>query len=137
MKTALATSFAFYLKAHNYHWNVQGAQFSEFHKFFGEIYTEVFSAIDQIAEQIRVLDSFVPGSLQRFKELSTITDEYNVPSAIVMVQRLQQDNQRVIDDLTYAYLQAEKDNQYGLANFLQDRIDVHNKYNWMLKAYQK
>lgn len=137
MNVVLASSFAFYLKAHNYHWNVQGVNFSQFHDFFGDIYTEVFSAVDKIAEQIRALDSFVPGSLQKLKEMSSVIDEYTVPGAITMCQRLEQDNNKVIEDLTHAYTEAEAQKQLGLANFLQDRIDVHKKYGWMLRSFQR
>lgn len=137
MKVVLATSFAFYLKAQYYHWNVEGINFPQYHDFFGKIYEEVQAAIDPIAEQIRALDAYAPGSLQRFKELSTIMDEDTIPSSLIMCQRLHNDNNRVISDLTYAYTGADKQKQLGLANFLQDRIDVHAKYNWQLKAILK
>jgi starvation-inducible DNA-binding protein len=137
MKTVLATSFSFYLKAHYYHWNVEGINFPQYHSFFGDLYEEVHDAIDSIAEQIRALDSYAPGSLQRFKELSSISDEDTIPTALIMCQRLLDDNDKVISDLIYAYNEAEKQKQLGLANFLQDRIDIHKKHRWMLKATQK
>lgn len=137
MKTVLATSFAFYLKAHYYHWNVEGINFSQYHEFFGKLYEEVHEAIDPIAEQIRALDAYAPGSLQRFKELSSVLDETSIPSAMIMCQRLMEDNDKVLSDLTFAYTEAEAKKELGLANFLQDRIDIHKKYRWMLKAIQK
>lgn len=137
MKEVLADSFAFYLKAHNFHWNVEGPNFVEYHKFFGDLYDEVHDAIDDIAEQIRQLDAYAPGSLRRFAELSSIVDEYNIPSAIVMCSKLYEDNQKVIDCLTEAYKMAEEKECYALSNFLQDRIQAHMKHRWMLKSITK
>jgi len=138
MKVVLASSFAFYLKAHNYHWNVEGVNFPQYHEFFGNLYEEVHSAVDKIAEEIRALDAYAPGSLKRFSELSTIMDETSVPSAVIMCQRLAKDNDSLfLLDLEQAYNEAERTKQLGLANFLQDRIDAHKKHGWMLKAVQK
>ena len=73
MKVILATSFSFYLKAHNYHWNVTGPNFTQYHEFFGDIYTDVWESLDTTAEEIRKLGSFVPGSLTRYLEISRIS----------------------------------------------------------------
>jgi len=137
MKVVLASSFAFYLKAHNFHWNVEGVNFPQYHEFFGNLYEEVHGAIDKIAEEIRALDAYAPGSLKRFSELSTIMDETSVPSAVIMCQRLAKDNDSLLIDLELAYSEAERAKQLGLANFLQDRMDVHKKHGWMLRAIQK
>lgn len=137
MKVVLASTFAFYLKAHNFHWNVEGVNFPQYHEFFGNLYEEVHGAVDTIAEEIRALDAYAPGSLKRFQELSTIMDETSVPSAVIMCQRLEKDNQTLLLDLEQAYNEAERTKQLGLANFLQDRIDAHKKHGWMLKAVQK
>ena len=137
MKVVLASSFAFYLKAHNFHWNVEGVNFPQYHEFFGNLYEEVHGAIDKIAEEIRALDAYAPGSLKRFSELSTIMDETSVPSAVIMCQRLAKDNDSLLIDLELAYSEAERTKQLGLANFLQDRMDVHKKHGWMLRAIQK
>lgn len=137
MKVVLASTFAFYLKAQNYHWNVEGVNFPQYHDFFGKLYEEVHGSIDVIAEQIRILDAYAPGSLKRFQELSTIMDETSVPSAVIMCQRLQKDNETLLLDLEQAYNEAERTKQLGLSNFLQDRIEIHKKHGWMLKAVQK
>ena len=137
LKKAQATSFAFYLKAHNYHWNVEGSNFSEYHEFLGDLYAEVWGAVDAIAEHCRTLDAYVPGSFSRFQELSSIEDETSVPAGRAMMSKLLADNARVITDLTAAYREAEVAGKVGLANFLQDRIDIHEKHGWMLRSYTK
>jgi starvation-inducible DNA-binding protein len=134
LKTLLSSTFAFYLKCHYYHWNVEGKDFPQYHDFFGKLYEEVYGSIDEIAEHIRTLDSYAPGSLGRFKELSNITDETTVPSAVIMCQRLLKDNDIIIQDLTFAYTEAEKVKEIGLENYLQDRIDIHKKHGWMLRS---
>jgi len=137
LKKVLADTFALYLKAHNFHWNVEGANFSEFHDFFGELYLELFEAVDFIAEQIRSIDAYAPGSFSRFQELTTIKDENSVVNSMAMVRKLEQDNKIVIASLVAAYKEAEAEKELGLANFLQNRIEIHNKHGWMLRAYQK
>jgi starvation-inducible DNA-binding protein len=137
LKKAQATSFAFYLKAHNYHWNVEGSNFAEYHEFLGDLYAEVFGAVDAIAEHCRTLDAYVPGSFSRFQELSSIEDELSVPTGRIMMSKLLIDNQRVIADLTIAFRAAEAAGKVGIANFLQDRIDIHEKHGWMLRSFTK
>ena len=137
LKVVLADSFAFYLKAHNYHWNVEGANFSEYHAFFGTLYAEVWGAVDLIAEHIRTLDEYAPASFERFKQLSNIQDELKIPQASVMISRLLADNEKVIDSLEKAHKIAESANKRGIVNFLEDRIDIHEKHSWMLRAIAK
>jgi starvation-inducible DNA-binding protein len=137
MKVALADTFAFYLKTHNFHWNVEGPNFTEYHAFLNTLYNEVWIAVDVIAEHIRTIDVYVPGSFIRFKDLATIQDETNIPSALAMMVKLEEDNRKVITSLTKAQLLAEKNKKIGIANFLQDRIDIHEKHGWMLRSIVK
>jgi len=137
LKKALASSFAFYLKAHNYHWNVEGANFSEYHAFLGELYAEVWGAVDLIAEHIRTLDAYVPGSFTRFQQMSSVEDELSVPTGRMMMAKLLVDNQRVLADLQAAHALAEQANKRGIVNFLEDRIDIHEKHAWMLRSFTK
>ena len=137
LKKALASTFAFYLKAHNYHWNVEGHSFSEYHTFLGDLYAEVFDAVDTIAEHIRTLDAYVPGSFVRFQQLSSIEDEMSVPTGRMMMAKLLADNQRVIGDLMAAHREAEMLGKRGIVNFLEDRIDKHDKHGWMLRSFTK
>jgi starvation-inducible DNA-binding protein len=137
MKKVLADTFAMYLKAHNYHWNVEGPMFPQMHEFFGNLYEELHGAVDPIAEEIRALDTYAPGSFTRFLELSDIEDEINVPMAMEMVSRLREDNQKVIVTLNLAFGLANEFNLQGLADFIAGRIDVHNKHAWMLRSILK
>ncbi len=118
LKKAQATSFAFYLKAHNYHWNVEGHSFSEYHAFLGDLYAEVWGAVDAIAEHIRTLDAYAPGSFTRFQQLSSIEDEMSVPTGRMMMAKLLADNQRVLSDLMAAHREAEMLGKRGIVNFL-------------------
>ncbi len=137
LKKAQATSFAFYLKAHNYHWNVEGHSFSEYHAFLGDLYAEVWGAVDAIAEHIRTLDAYAPGSFTRFQQLSSIEDEMSVPTGRMMMAKLLADNQRVLSDLMAAHREAEMLGKRGIVNFLEDRIDIHEKHGWMLRSFTK
>jgi starvation-inducible DNA-binding protein len=138
LKVVLADSFTFYLKAHYFHWNVEGSDFSEYHKFLGKIYKEVFGAVDVIAEHIRTLDEYAPGSYKRFQELATIDTIETVPDARAMVKALSNDNDKVIDSIAAAITEAGKDPKHkGIENFMQDRLDIHNKHGWMLRATLK
>lgn len=137
LKKCLANTFCFYLKAHNYHWNVEGIHFSHLHGFFGDLYAEVWAAVDTIAEHIRTLDAYAPGSLKRFADMSDIQDELNIPNSMEMVVRLKNDNQKLIDCLKEAQVIAQKVGAVGIDNFLQDRIDIHFKHHWMLTAISK
>ena len=134
MKIAFATEFSFYLKAHFYHWNVEGIQFREYHKLFGKIYEEVYDSIDPFAENIRKLGSYTPGSYTRFSMLSQIDDELTVQPALDMARELLDDGEKTLKVLDMVYDLAEGARQFGISNFLAERIDAHQKHNWMLRA---
>lgn len=134
LKIVLADTFTMYFRTHSYHWNVIGPNFSEYHEFFGELYGELHGAVDVIAEQIRAVNSFAPSSLDRLKELTRIEEADTIPAADRMFQVLINDNNIVLDSLKQAYDLADKNEELGLANFLQDRMDIHKKHGWMLRA---
>ncbi len=137
MKKVLADTFAMYLKSHNYHWNVEGSNFPQYHEFFGNLYEELHGAVDPIAEQIRALDSYAPGSLSRFMELTEIQDELNVPLGTDMARKLLVDNETVMNTLNMALKLAEQFDKQGLMDFLAGRIDTHSKHAWMLRSISK
>jgi starvation-inducible DNA-binding protein len=133
-KIAFASEFSFYLKAHNFHWNVTGPDFLEYHQLFGGIYEEVYGSIDDFAEKIRSLGTFVPASLSRFSMLSQIADENQLPSKEGMVAELLQDNEKIIKILKMVYDRSEAAGEHGFSNFLAERMDAHRKHGWMLTA---
>jgi len=137
MKKVLADTFAMYLKTHNYHWNVEGPLFSQYHSFFGTLYEELHDAVDPIAEEIRALDVYAPGSFTRFMELTDIEDETIIPDSREMVRRLSLDNDKVLQSLNVAFKLATNFDKQGLADFLAGRIDVHNKHAWMFRSLLK
>lgn len=135
LKVLLASVFSLSLKAQNYHWNVTGPNFAEYHDFFGKFYEEVGGSVDGIAELIRTLGSYTPGSLSRFSELTEIEDELTIPDPAIMFVRLTRDNTIIITLLYRARAYADELGQYGVVNFLEDRITIHEKHAWMLKSF--
>lgn len=137
MKRAFADTFAMYLKTHNYHWNVEGPDFFQYHTLFEAIYTEVYGAVDPFAEEIRALDSYAPGSLRRIAELTNLEDDLIIPTAQEMVRKLADANASVLMILKLARDSADALGQNGLVNFLEDRLDNHKKHAWFLRAQSK
>jgi starvation-inducible DNA-binding protein len=136
-KVAFASTFSFYLKAHNFHWNVEGIHFKELHDLFGGIYEEVYGSIDDFAEKMRSLGTYVPGSFSRFSMLTQIEDEENMLPPEAMLSELLEDNGKIIKLLKLVFLESEKYNEYGYSDFIAGRIDAHRKHGWMLRATLK
>jgi starvation-inducible DNA-binding protein len=136
-KVAFATSFSFYLKAHNFHWNVEGDDFKQYHDLFGAIYEEVYESIDVFAEQIRALGTYVPGSFTRFSMLSLVEDETSILPAQAMLAMLLEDSEKIIKLLKLVFQESEAVNEYGFSDFIASRIDAHSKHRWMLRASLK
>jgi len=136
-KVAFASEFTFYLKAHFFHWNVEGINFRELHDLFGTIYEEVYGAIDDFAEKIRSLGAYAPGSNSRFNVLSQIDDETSVVPPEQMVAELLQDSDNMVKVLKRVYDIAEAEGEHGFSNFLAERMDAHRKHSWQLRATSK
>jgi starvation-inducible DNA-binding protein len=134
LKKAFATTHAFYLKSHGFHWNVVGNDFPQYHAFFETIYSEVYEAVDSFAEHIRACGEYAPASYTELSQLSDIKDELEPTSALGMIQILSEDNQTVLYSLRAAYQAAEAAGEIGLSNFLQDRYDAHTKHGWQLRS---
>lgn len=135
MKVILATSFSLYLKAHNYHWNVIGPNFGQYHEFFGDLYEEIHGSLDTTAEEIRKLGSFAPGSLKQYLDMSRIKDELSIKEPPMMFGQLATDNDRLITLLYAARATADSIKAFGTVNYLEDRISTHEKHAWMLKSF--
>ncbi len=134
LKIAFASEFSFYLKTHNYHWNVTGPMFPQLHDLFGKIYEEVYGSIDTFAEEIRALGTFVPASYTRFSMLSAVADETDIPPAESMLRELLDDSDKMSKILKISFDLATANEQEGLADFLAGRIDAHRKHSWMLRS---
>lgn len=137
LKTYLASTFAYYLKAHMFHWNVEGPDFGELHSFLSEIYEDAFGAVDPIAEYIRTTEEYAPGSLSRFNELTQIQDQTKVPRARLMLEELLADTQTMKDLSKQVFDVSTQEGRDDVANFAADRLAQHGKYMWQLKSYLK
>ena len=137
LKVILGTNFGLYLKSHNYHWNIEGNNFPQYHDFLNNLYNDVFLSVDTFAELIRSLNAYAPGTLTKFKSLTTIEESDVIPDAITMMKNLLEENNILRASLLKAYSMADKDDEVGVANFLQDRIQQHEKHGWMLQAITK
>jgi len=134
---AFATEFSFYLKAHEFHWNVEGIHFQEYHALFETIYTEVYGVIDEFAEKIRTLGAYAPGSLSKLSMLSRVDDENSVPDTGTMVAMLLEDSDKCCALFKIVYDVAEREGEHGFSNFLAERMDAHRKHSWMLRSSLK
>ena len=137
LKISFATEFSFYLKAHYFHWNVEGPNFKEYHDLFGGIYEEVYGNIDDFAENIRKLNAYTPGSYTRLSMLTQINDEMEIPAAEQMIAELLSDSEKAVKIFKMVYDIAEENGEHGLSNFLAERMDAHKKHSWMLRATLK
>jgi len=137
LKVILGTNFGLYLKAHNYHWNVEGNDFPQYHGFLDTFYTEVFAQNDPIAEHIRYLNAYAPGSFSRFLELSAVEEATTVPDALTMMTTLKMDNDRYIMQLRAGIVLADEAGEPAVGNFLQDLLGAHQKKAWMLRSITK
>ncbi|MFZ9610555.1 MAG: Dps family protein [Methylococcales bacterium] len=137
LKIVQADAFTFYLKAHFYHWNIEGPNFPQYHEFLNDLYNDVWESVDTCAELIRTLNVYAPGTLSRFKALTTIEESESIPDAMTMMKNLLEENNMLRASLLKAYSMADKDGEVGIANFLQDRIQQHENHGWMLQSITK
>ena len=137
LKTLLATEFAYYLKAHAFHWNVEGSDFYQYHTFFQAIYEDAYSAVDPTAEYIRALGEYTPGSMERFLELSIIPGQTKIPRARLMIEELLANSGQMIELLDQCFTEATQENKQDIANFIAERLSQTNKFAWQLRSSLK
>lgn len=137
LKVLLGSTFAFYVKIHGFHFNIEGDNFPQYHEFLGDFYTDVYGSIDPIGEYIRTLDSYTPGSLTRYAELTIIQDQLKIPRAELMFAELYEDNSKMIELLNHCFSSATQENKQGIANFIAERLDAHAKHQWQLRSILK
>jgi starvation-inducible DNA-binding protein len=130
----LADTYSLYLKTHNYHWNVTGPMFNTLHLMFEEQYNELWIAVDLIAERIRSLGAFAPGSYSAFAELSSIPEADGVPSAEEMLADLVAGHEAVTRTARSVFPLADAANDESTADVITQRLQVHEKTAWMLRS---
>ena len=135
LKQFLATTYAYTVKAQYFHWNVEGPDFGQLHKFFQKIYEDANGAIDPIAEYIRTEEEYTPGSFERFQELSLITGQTKVPRAQLMLQELLADTEAMKDLSKSLFDAATEAGREDIADFAANRQGAHGKYAWQIKSY--
>jgi starvation-inducible DNA-binding protein len=134
LSRVLADTYSLYLKTHYFHWNVTGPMFNSLHLMFEGQYTELATAVDELAERIRALGVFAPGSYSQFTELSSIPETREVPSAEEMVRLLVEGNEAVAKTARSVFPIAEKGGDESTADLLTGRLRVHEKTAWMLRS---
>jgi starvation-inducible DNA-binding protein len=137
LKIVLANHYAYSLKAQNFHWNVEGPDFKQYHDLFGDIYEEVYSSVDIIAERVRTIGYYTPGSFRRYLELSQIEDQVEIPNSRSMIEKLLADISTLQTSIKVCYDLAEQNSNHGLSNLLAERQDAFAKHAWMLTATLK
>ncbi len=138
MRKCLANTFVFYFKAHGCHWNVEGIHFPTYHDFFGDLYEDLYGAVDPLAEEIRALGVYAPSGLNELYRDATISDsDIKGDNVKDMLEAMLKDNAAVTNCLTISLALATRENKQGLMNFLADRIDIHKKHEWMIRSCLK
>jgi starvation-inducible DNA-binding protein len=133
----LADTFTLYLKTHNFHWNVEGPMFNTLHLMFMEQYTELWNALDAIAERIRSLGFPAPGTGGEFTNLSSVEETTGVPEAMEMVRLLVKGHEAVARTAREVFPAAEKGGDESTVDLLTQRLQVHEKTAWMLRSLLK
>ncbi len=130
----LADTYTLYLKTHNFHWNVEGPMFNTLHLMFETQYTELALAVDLIAERIRALGFHAPGSYREFMELATVEDASGSPTALQMIGQLAKDQETVVRTAREVFPAVDEARDEPTADLLTQRMQVHEKTAWMLRA---
>jgi starvation-inducible DNA-binding protein len=133
----LADTYSLYLKTHNFHWNVEGPMFNTLHVMFMDQYTELWTALDAIAERIRSLGYPAPGTYREFSRLTSIQETDGVPDALEMVRLLVEGHEAVARTARAAFPAADKGGDESTADLLTQRLQVHEKTAWMLRSLLK
>ncbi len=133
----LADTYTLYLKTHNFHWNVEGPMFQTLHIMFMGQYTEMWNALDLLAERIRALGHYAPGTYSEFIKLSSIKESKSVPKAKKMIEELIQGHEAVIKTTRSIFGSAEEAHDQTTMDVLTQRLDIHEKTAWMLRSLLK
>ena len=130
----LADTYTLYLKTHYFHWNVTGPMFNTLHLMFETQYTELAVAVDDIAERIRALDEYAPGTYSQFAKLSSISESKNVPTATEMIKELVEGHEAVCRTARSVFPAANKADDEATADLVTQRLQIHEKIAWVLRS---
>lgn len=130
----LADTYTLYLKTHGFHWNVTGPQFNSLHNMFMDQYTELWNALDAIAERIRSLGHFAPASYAQYAALSSIREETGAPKANEMLRQLVEGHEAVTRTARTVFPLAEQGGDESTVDLLTQRLQIHEKTAWMLRS---
>lgn len=134
LEVLLADSYTLYLKTHNFHWNVTGPLFQTLHLLFEQQYTELATAVDEIAERIRALGYPAPGSYAAFSKLTSIKETTQVPGAKEMIKQLITDQEIIVRSARELFPKAETAHDQATLDLLTRRMELHEKNAWMLRS---
>ena len=135
LRKTLGEAYVLYHTIHGFHWNLKGADFYEYHKFFDELVDDIYEHIDPIAENIVKLGGVAPFLMSELSSISSIEGVGLVSeNPIELVKKFLEMNTQYIDNIKKAFIIANDSNEQGVANFIAERIDQHQKWNWFLKA---
>jgi starvation-inducible DNA-binding protein len=135
LSRVLADSYTLYLKTHNYHWNVEGPNFQALHNLFEEQYKDLAEAVDEIAERIRTLGHRAPGSYSEFGKLAAVREDTDHPDWQQMVRQLAEDQETVVGTCRQVIKLAHEADDPVTDHIMADRMQVHEKNAWMLRAH--
>ena len=133
----LADTYVVYLKTHNFHWNVEGPMFQTLHQMFMEQYTETWNAIDLVAERIRSLGHYAPGTYREYLELARVKETPGQPRAEQMVKLLIEGQEAIVRTAREVLPIAEQADDQPTLDLLTQRMQVHEKNAWMLRSLLK
>lgn len=134
LRRVLANTFMFYINTHIAHWNVIGSDFHEKHEFLGDLYEDLFTMVDDVAEKIRSLDEMAPVSLTELVRGADIKEQALLTSWSSIQPVLAVSNDSLVSTLTMAFTAANAANDQGICNYLADRLDRHAKWGWQIRA---
>jgi starvation-inducible DNA-binding protein len=137
LSRVLADTYTLYLQTHNFHWNVEGPMFNTLHLMFMQQYTELWNALDAIAERIRSLGFPAPGTYAQFARLASIEEIEGVPAALDMVRKLVAGHEAVARTTRAVFPAAERGHDESTIDLLTQRLQVHEKAAWMLRSLLK
>lgn len=137
LSRVLADTYTLYLQTHNFHWNVEGPMFSTLHQMFMEQYSELWNALDGLAERIRALGFPAPGTYSQFSNLTSIEEVNGVPVALDMVRKLVAGHEAVARTARAVFPAAERGGDESTVDLLTQRLQVHEKTAWMLRSLLK